>query len=220
MTYWTALSLDALGDMAMQAGNYSGAANRYEEALAVNRELRNNYAAVNCLTGLVYAVLCSGDPTQAERLFMEALDTYRALEYPGGAAAAQHSMGDLALARGDLPEAAARYRDGLRQATELAETYTVAACLRGIAATAAVAGQPAAAARLLGAVEAAEEAPGQHYWGPELAFYDRIVLNSRVTYASEPDSAAWAVGRALAIEQAVVEALALADELSASGRGA
>ena len=77
----------------------------------------------------------------------------------------------------------------------------------GLARTAAAAGRPQRAARLLGAAEAVGEALGAPVQMGERAGYERAVTLVRAALGEKALAAAWAAGRALPPAQAVAEAL-------------
>jgi hypothetical protein len=84
---------------------------------------------------------------------------------------------------------------------------------------AAKAGQPLPATRLLGAAAALHEALDISVWASDRAYYEGIVAAVRQTFGEEAFAAAWEAGRNLPIEQAVTEALALANKLAPSAGG-
>jgi hypothetical protein len=79
-------------------------------------------------------------------------------------------------------------------------------------------GQPARAARLLGAVEAAREARGmgrvtQKHHG------ERITADTRAALETTDFERAWSAGQTLSLEEAVAEALSIADVVMTQPKG-
>jgi hypothetical protein len=83
----------------------------------------------------------------------------------------------------------------------------IAICLAGLAGIA-LESQPAWAARLLGVVEALCETIGAPLLPAEQAHYERDRVTARDVLGQEAFAAAWAEGRAMALEQAIADAQA------------
>src|SRR5207249_9547685 len=78
---------------------------QFEAALVINRrEGRDDVAATN-LVNLAGLASLDGDFARAERLYRDALSTWRAREQWADAADALHGLGQLELRRGDYPAA-------------------------------------------------------------------------------------------------------------------
>ena len=89
----------------------------------------------------------------------------------------------------------------------------IAHCLLGIGGVASAVRQAERAARLLSAAETLLDSIGLSLaaWPEVRADYDRYVAVARAHLSEEAFAAAWAVGRTMTIEQAIAEALAVAD---------
>ena len=76
-------------------------------------------------------------------------------------------------------------------------------------------GQPERAARLFGAADVLRESVGVPLPANERADHERYVDAVRAALGDESFAAAWDAGRALRLDEAIAEALALAQELAA-----
>jgi predicted ATPase/DNA-binding XRE family transcriptional regulator len=157
---------------------------------------------------------------QSRALFEEALVTFRAM--PGDkqwVAEAFNSLGDLDCDAGDFARAAANYGGALTQARALKDTWSMTDAVLGFAAVATGMGKPERGARLLGAAEGLYERIGIALPPFDRDNYPKTVAATRAALSESKFSAAHAAGRALTIEQAVAEAMALAEEVGTVARG-
>jgi hypothetical protein len=126
--------------------------------------------------------------------------------------------GHAALRQGDLPGAVRWFTESIDQARTVQQTRTVLSAVTGLAGVTLALGQAEGAARLLGAVEAAREALGLvqvHH--PHHT--KRITADTRAALEPAAYKRAWATGRTLPLEEAVTEAIALADEVVVGAKG-
>ena len=109
-----------------------------------------------------------------------------------------HNLGYIALARGSISRAIAYF-------VEAADAYQrfgpdwrgVAECVMGLGSVAVRCDQPALAARLFGAAEAALERLGSTFSPTNRTEYERVVQALRATLGSDVMHATWQAGRAL-----------------------
>ena len=132
-----------------------------------------------------------------------------------GVATALHNLGTLARDRGDLAEAAARFRETLALRWDLGDQPGVASSLAGVAKTAAAMRLPRRAVRLYGAAASVREAIGAHRIPGDDTDPDLDLADIRPQMDAADFAAAWAEGRALSWEETVAEALAFAREFAA-----
>jgi predicted ATPase len=121
--------------------------------------------------------------------------------------------GHAAILEGDLPLAARLFAEGIAGARKLPHTPAVLSAMAGLAGVALGHAQPARAARLLGAVEAARESVGLKRINDWL-HAERITAETRTALEPTAFEHAWSVGRTLPLDEAVTEALALVDEVA------
>jgi MalT-like TPR region len=116
----------------------------------------------------------------------------------------RHGLGDVALAEGDLPLAAAVYRQALKLGEDLKLGRAIIGCVAGIAVVAAAAGEVARAGRLWGAVEMLEQETGVPVRG-RVPAYDEIISSCSAT-APIAFAAAAEDGRRMTLDQAIAYA--------------
>ncbi|MDF3041547.1 MAG: adenylate/guanylate cyclase protein, partial [Thermomicrobiales bacterium] len=129
-----------------------------------------------------------------------------------------NQRGHAALAEEDLPRAAGCFAESITEARSTQQTRTILGAVHGLAGVALALGQPERAARLLGAVGAAREALGmgrisQKHHG------ERITADTRAALEAAAFEEAWTAGRVLTVEEAVAEALAIADLVVTEAKG-
>jgi len=110
------------------------------------------------------------------------------------------------LVQGHYQEAYARFRDGLKVASDFGDKTLLAHCLEGLSGLASALGQHQRAVRLGGAAAALREAAGalqSPAWGH---IAERWLAISRKALGEDAASAAWAAGRSLPMERALEEA--------------
>jgi tetratricopeptide (TPR) repeat protein len=129
-----------------------------------------------------------------------------------------NQRGHAALAQGDLARAAGCFRESITVAQTIQQTRATLGAVHGLAGVALALEQAERAARLLGAVGAARESLGmgritQKHHG------ERITADTHAALEAADFERAWSAGQALALEEAVTEALAIADEVMTEVKG-
>ena len=128
-----------------------------------------------------------------------------------GVVTAQRNLGMMALARDDLGHAQELLADALSRAVTLGDIALIAYALVGLSSVAQRRGRPLIAARLLGATEAHCERTGLSLEPTEQVLLDQTEANLRQQLDEPSFTAAWEAGRRMSQEEAVAEALALAE---------
>jgi non-specific serine/threonine protein kinase len=157
-----------------------------------------------------------GDYARAGEYLAEALTRQQAMGYTWAAGSTVFDLGRLARGRGDIAEAAARFRETLNYARSLTDPWLAARALARLADIALVWDQPERAARLLAAVAALDEVMGGATYPPERENQERTRAAAHAALGDAAFAAAWAAGRALPQEEAIAEALALDAKPAAS----
>ena len=103
------------------------------------------------------------------------------------------------------------FAEAITVARGLHHAHSLLGALAGLAGVALARGQAERAARLLGAIAAARATVGMRRWDNWL-HAERITAEIRAACRVAAFERAWAAGRALPLEEAVTEALAIADE--------
>ncbi|MFN8541064.1 MAG: tetratricopeptide repeat protein [Thermomicrobiales bacterium] len=204
-----AFPLTSLGRLALARGEHATARAQIEEGLALRRRLDDRWWLAISLNSLGEVERCQGDHQRAEPYFAEGLAIYRGLGRTNDFAWPLRALGHVALARGDLALARARFRESLEIERQRGITPDLAACLAGLAGVATHAGDPARAARLFGASAALFDSLRTLPEPGDRADQTRLLAAAR-TLLPDPDwSAAWSTGRALPLDAALAEALAV-----------
>lgn len=209
-------ALYLLARVAMEQGDLDDAHRQFAEALALFRELGHRPMA-----GWVLKLL--GDLTRLREpanregvlaLYQEALDLFREADHtPGIATVLDNGLASLARTEGDVARAHALIRESLALRWTRHDRWGLTGGLEHMAAIVGDGGQPERAVRLLGAAEALREAAGAPHGPNERPHYERQVAATRDALTEAAFTAAWAAGRAMSLEQAVAEALAMDSDL-------
>jgi DNA-binding CsgD family transcriptional regulator len=193
---------------ATSLGCYDEAAAHLDEALALYRKLGNGRGIATILTNRAVVA----EPALARVYLDEALGICR----QSGAQALQHvivlnELGRLAYVEGNVVEAAQRFGESLRTCWSTIDLWSLPKTLEGLAGVAVLTAQPERAVRLVAAAVVLRERTGAPVMVADRGYYDQIVQRSRQQLSPADFTAAWNQGRAQPLEDAVAEALALAD---------
>lgn len=195
--------------LAMQQGDYATARTAGEEALALFRELGQAYGIAQALNYLGDVARLQGDFAAATTWYEESLVLLRELARKRSIPAVLHNMGYVLLAYGQIQRAATAFVESLTWQQENGDQQGIAECLAGLAAVAAVLRQPERAARLFAAAEAVHIVTDGPIWPAEKAEYERHKAAAVVELEPAAWESAWAAGRAMPLDQAIVEATAV-----------
>jgi hypothetical protein len=186
------------------------------EAVDTARATRHPGTLGWTLQALGRRLLYAGDLDAAKATFDESLALYQACDGIWGACDSMISLAWVARAQGDLAGAARHYAASLRLRQESGLLTDVYGELLGVSGLALLTGNTDAAARLLGADNAYIARSGYGYEGlasivpqPEWMrqeLFDRLGVDRF--------ERAWEAGQTLAIDEAISEALALADDIA------
>jgi predicted ATPase/DNA-binding SARP family transcriptional activator len=205
-----AFTLHALALAHFIAGEMQASAERAEESLALLVGLGRPELANRSRLRLGHALVAQLDVERAEALAGQGLAV--ALENGDRRSAylAYHVLGDCALVRGDCERARDRYRDSLRAVWELGDRFFACFELDHLAVALAACGDLRRGLRLAAAALTHLEA--SRIESDKVAFWaelrDRHLGRARSELGAEAD-VAWDEGRAMSLERAIEEALAL-----------
>ena len=200
------------------SGDGAGAGTAYAAAVPYFRAIGNTMFAAWALSESGDKLVWTGDVAGAADVLDEALSLHRQIGFETGIAMTLGHLGFAALVADDLPCAAQSFAESLRRAQAMGDVRIGLGATAGLAGVARAAVQPERAARLLGATEAAREASGLDRIAHTL-HAERITAATRAALPAAAYAQAWSAGRALPLEDAIAEALALAEEIAARERG-
>jgi predicted ATPase/class 3 adenylate cyclase len=206
-----AQALRQLGGIAAAEGHLDLASSLLREAEACFRDIGSRINIAYCRHDLGQVALSRGDAGAAQALFEEALAIARDRGDPAAVALLQVSLGDARWANGMGAAAAGSYREGLASAQQLTETQTVGAALRGLASVALGRGPAAQAVRLFAAEHAWRAPERLHLFGYAADRQARDLATAKAELGDQRFAAAWDEGTSLRPEEAVAEALAVAE---------
>jgi tetratricopeptide (TPR) repeat protein len=164
------------------------------------------------LLSLGHAAQLRGAYDRAAQLHQESLECFRAFgDQYFGLPSAYHNLGETCLGLANLAEAAGWLAKGLALSQTIGGQASMAWCLAGLGSTAALGEAPERAARLWGAAERLRQAIGCRRAPATRITYEQAMAVARAQFGEVAFAAAWAQGQAMTLEQAIAEALQLAE---------
>jgi predicted ATPase/DNA-binding CsgD family transcriptional regulator len=212
-----AKSLCTLG-MVCIVGRDPAAAGPLRESLALARELGDTWGIARALHYAGEVARFLGNDDEARSLYEESLPLYRDLDDRSSAAIVLDDLGYVATHQGDPRRGLSSFLEALAEHAQAGDRQLIAHSLAGAAGMATVLDRPMQAARLFGASAAICERIGAAIWPVEKVDHDRHLADTRVRLGEGEFTAAFAAGRELAPEDAIAEAFALGDEITARTR--
>jgi tetratricopeptide (TPR) repeat protein len=200
-------ALANLGFVILHQGEYAEARSLYQGSLDINRELGNEQGVADALSHLALAAFYEDDYDSARALDEQSLAIWRRAGDRQGISWALYELGNVFLAQGDDAAANRSFVESLAQARELRSQLGIAWSLSGFARLAAAHARPTLALRLAGAATALHELIGMPLTPAELAEFEKRIAPARRALGEAAAETAWAEGLALAVEQAISEAL-------------
>ena len=156
---WIAVAELLLGHLEHISGNGQAALDRYARSLHESRQFTNPWRIGNALTGMARVAMAAGDLDEADRLLREATVALHG-SGPWFRLLPLFLRATLAVRRGKADEAVALVRESLSPIRELDDKFAFVHTLVPLAAAAALKGEHAWAAQILGACHAVTEATG------------------------------------------------------------
>jgi predicted ATPase/DNA-binding CsgD family transcriptional regulator len=203
-------ALHGMGCVAEGQGDLQRSAALYKQCLALARELRHVDGIAVVLTSLGSVARQRGKYARAIAYYRESERMWRGLGRKAATAGVLQEQGFIALRQDEVVRAATLFTESLLLAQELKRTRNILPCLVGLAAVACEIGEYGSAARLLGAV-AAQLSEINHILDPiDRLDYDRSLISAQAELDAATFDQAWREGRALPLEQSIVEAVTLA----------
>jgi predicted ATPase/DNA-binding CsgD family transcriptional regulator/DNA-binding XRE family transcriptional regulator len=195
------------GIAAQIRGDQDTAAMAFGEALALGRTLRDETVVYRALYNLGEVARHRAEYEHARALLEESMRISAGYGDERARAYALASLGRLAWMQGDHKQAVALQRDSLRLRRERRDKAGITMSLEGLAWAASAVGHARRAARLFGAVERLRELCGYPLpvnWRND---HQRSVLAVSSRLGPAAFRAAWAVGRAMSVDETMAELL-------------
>jgi non-specific serine/threonine protein kinase len=204
-------ALLAQGMVTISLGGYQRATALIQEALPLLRDQGERHGVGWSLGFLGVIVHRQGQHAQAAAYHEQSLAIFQELGDRFGSGQQLAHLATVARDLGNYERAKHLYRESLRMRRALLDRRGFAECFEGLAATTAAERQWLRAARLFGAAHGLREAVGSPIDQVNRAAYDRTVADVHAALGDDAFAAAWAVGHAMGLEEAIVFALQKAD---------
>ena len=202
-----AFALRSLGDAALLAGDAGAARDLYQRSLALWRTVGDPWGTAMPLNDLGRLGSMSGDYASARASYEESVQLLRRVGDKWGLALVLSNLAYAILHLEDSQRARPVFQECLALWRELGNKTGMLHCLAGFGGLAAVQGQPARAARLLGAVDAGLKALSYQLEGANRAEFDRHLAVARAQMDDAAWAAAWDEGAKMTIDRAIAFAL-------------
>ncbi len=192
-----------LGHVERSAGNFDAAGDRFGGSLEHFQSLAIPWATGNALAGMAAIALATGDTREAERLVAEATSS---LQHAGPwfLHLGLYVRAILAVRRGQPDEAIAVMRESLEYVRRLRDKFAFVYALVPLAAAAALRGDDAWAARILGVRDAITERTGTTVVDKSVHdLRDQAESDARARLGPDRWQRAYAVGRVTSIDSLI-----------------
>jgi ATP/maltotriose-dependent transcriptional regulator MalT len=193
------------GTDTFEGKNHEAARSLLEEALVLYREVGDRQGAADSVGVLGMVALSRGEYEQARSLVEESRALMKSVGDRRGFAKTSNVLGDITLGQGDHAAAGDLYEGARKVFADLDDGWWLAWSLEGLAGVDAARGRFARAARIFGAAEALREEIHSPRPTALQAVYDRGLATVRAGLDEAAFAAAWAAGREMAPERALVE---------------
>ena len=143
-----AASLNNLGGVAYEQGDFASSRSLHEESLALFRELGDKGNIAFLLVNLGVKALNQGDFASSRSLHEESLALFRELGDKGGIASCLHSLASVALSQGDFASARSLFEESLALSRELGHKVGISFAISALGGVALSQGEYATACAL------------------------------------------------------------------------
>ncbi|MEA2584129.1 MAG: hypothetical protein QOF33_2214 [Thermomicrobiales bacterium] len=216
-TWPLALALNVLGMLRGEQGDHAAARRDLEESLALCREIGHEWGIGLGLFDLGKVLTYQHAYAEAGSLIEASLAHFRATGDRWQMAEALADLGGVSQVHGETARVAALAAESLRLTRDQGWLWYLPEWLELLAGVALVRGEAERAATLFGAAEAQREAGGSARQPVFRAPYAHHVAAARKALGEDAFAAAWSAGRAMALEQAIEDALAVAAAMADVG---
>ena len=205
---WLADALYNTGTTAALIGDMSTVMERLAEGIAIGRQLGDDGIIGRYLAAQGYMAFMGGDYEAARQPLEEGLQIAEREGNQMAIGMGHHTVAQVARLQGRHADAVRHYAEALKLGREFGDAAALSEPLQGIAAVAVAAGDVERGVRLLGANDAIRERLGGGP-PPEWLHLGDPFTPAREALGDEAYEKAWQAGRALSVEDAVDEALAV-----------
>ncbi len=188
----------------LSQGDLAQAHTLLEESFSLYRELGDKESIAYCLYLSGMLTLGEGDTASARLLSEQAVALFKEMRQQHGTTVSLYALAQVITAQGDYASSQALYQEGIAVARKAGDRRTVAFGLEGLASVVAAKGETAWAARLWGAAEVLRETIGAPIPPVERPAYESSVAAACVQLGDQAFTSAWAEGRLMTPEQALV----------------
>jgi predicted ATPase/DNA-binding SARP family transcriptional activator/Tfp pilus assembly protein PilF len=202
-----ARALNNLGRVLQIQGAFAAALSCHEEALPLCRSIGDRRAIAATLLNLGFLAYSQGDYASARSDYEESLNIVEAIGDRQGGATSLFYLGCVAAELGDIDGAAQRHFDSLTIRREIGDRQGLANSLEAIAGLATRLQRPTEGASHLGAAERLREDLGASLEPIERARVEQLIAVLKEALGEETFTRAWAAGRAVSLDEAIVQAL-------------
>ncbi len=202
-----AYALHHLAHLAEQEGDGRAVVALFEESLALYGEAKDRWGLALSSTCFAEALRSQGDYGRATRVFEDSVDHATAVGNLSALGNTYKGLATLARIEGDYTRAMALHQQSLSISQGIGHKLHMAESLAGLAAVASAQNMPERAARLYGVAESLREQIGGAVAPADRADYEQNVRSVRDALGEKLFAAAWAEGRAMALERAIEYAL-------------
>lgn len=206
MRWFKATTLVHLANVALGIGKPDEAKKWLDEATPIVESIGEAWQVAFALNNYGEILRTQGEYAKAEDYYKQTEAFYQKADARGDQARLIHTLGYIALHKGDLEEAGRLFRTSLKDFQDLGNKRGMAECLAGLAAVAAQEGDREWSVPLLSAADALLGEMGAAWWPA-----DRVeVRGNRATLEAALDAARfdalWAEGQTMPLHQAMAYA--------------
>jgi ATP/maltotriose-dependent transcriptional regulator MalT len=208
-----------MGCVAQYQGDLHHASSFFKQCLELARELRHADGIALVLNSLGSVAHRRGKYAQAIAYYRESEKMWRRLGRKAVTALVLREQGFIALRQSEIGQAARLFMESLVFVQELRRTRTIVPGLVGLAAVACEVEDYGSAVRLLGAVST-QLSQSNHVLDVMIqADFDSTLVSAKANLDPVTFDQLWTDGEALALEQSIVEAVALATKAESMTTG-
>jgi tetratricopeptide (TPR) repeat protein len=200
-----AYSLEFLGLARVAMGDLAAAARVLEECLRIRRDLEDRRGVAAALMQLGFAAQIGGGAGTARRYFEESLPLWREVNNPDNAGTVLNGLANVHRMLGEYARSAAFSLESLSLFQRIAMPWGIAECLEGLARTAQAAGELRRSLLFAGLAEATRDVGRVPIRDSHRKVYAQVQAAAASALGEGACTAAWAEGRRLSLEQAIVE---------------